>query len=150
MLIARLLLAPAFLVSGVEKLAHPVAGIAEVAASGLAPVTLFWMLTVTVQLGAGLSVLLGIQARLGALALCAFLVPVTLLYYPFWAVGPERLDGELNRFLSNLGLIGGFLVVVVFGAGRFSLEDRPLTQATLTHFHSLRHGAPARRSQAGT
>lgn len=99
---------------------------------------------------ASLSVLLGIQARLGELALCAFLVPVTLLYHPYWAVGPERLDDELNHFLSNLGLVGGFLMVVVFGAGRFSLEHRPLTRATLAHFHSLRHGAAARRPQAGT
>ncbi|RFB81123.1 DoxX family protein [Methylovirgula sp. 4M-Z18] len=148
MLLARILLAPAFLYSGVDKLVHWSAGQQEIAASGLPMVTVLHIVTVAIQLGAGLSVLLGIQARLGALMLCALLVPVTVLYHPFWQFSGTNFVEELNHFLSNLGLIGGFLMVLIFGAGPLSVEDRPLTRETLHHFLALakHHGVPGKDS----
>jgi len=137
MLLARILLAPAFLYSGFDKLIHWSAGQQEIAASGLPMVTLLHVVTVIMQLGAGFSVLLGIQARLGALILCALLVPITVLYHPFWQFSGQTFVEEVNHFLSNLGLIGGFLMVVVFGAGPLSVEDRPLTRETMHHFIEL-------------
>jgi uncharacterized membrane protein YphA (DoxX/SURF4 family) len=85
MLAARLMLASAFVYSGVDKLARWSAGQQEIAASGLPLVPLLHVITVIIQLGGGISLAVGIQPRLSALALGLLLVPITLLHHPFLA-----------------------------------------------------------------
>jgi putative oxidoreductase len=73
----------------------------------------------------GLSVLMGWRARLGAAMLVLFLVPVTLTMHAFWKVSdPMMSQMQLAMFMKNLGLLGGALLVVHFGAGPFSLDAR--------------------------
>src|SRR5215472_1654864 len=73
----------------------------------------------------GLSVLLGWRARLGALMLVAFLIPVTLTMHAFWAVkDPMMAQIQFTMFMKNVGLFGGALLVTHFGAGPFSLDAR--------------------------
>jgi putative oxidoreductase len=73
----------------------------------------------------GLSVLVGWRARLGALMLVAFLVPVTLSMHAFWAVkDPMMAQMQYAMFMKNVGLLGGALLVAHFGAGPFSLDAR--------------------------
>jgi len=73
----------------------------------------------------GLSVLTGWHARLGALALVAFLVPVTLTMHAFWTVkDPSMAMMQQVMFMKNIGLIGGALLIAHFGAGPFSLDAR--------------------------
>ena len=70
-----------------------------------------------------LSVLVGWRARLGAAALIAFLVPVTLQMHAFWAVpDPVMASMQYAMFMKNLGLIGGALLVAHFGAGPYSVD----------------------------
>jgi putative oxidoreductase len=83
---------------------------------------------VTVQLGGGLSLLLGIEARVGALLLLLFLIPVTLMYHPFWKRLGAELVAEADHFLSNLAIIGGLLVIAALGSGPISLIDHSLGQ----------------------
>jgi len=83
---------------------------------------------VVVQLGGGLSLLLGIEARLGALLLLFFLIPVTVMYHPFWKRSGAELVAEADHFLSNLAIIGGLLVIVALGSGPISLIDHSLGQ----------------------
>jgi putative oxidoreductase len=73
----------------------------------------------------GLSILIGYRARLGAWALVAFLVPVTLMLHPFWAAQePEAMKLQLTMFMKNLSLIGGALLITRFGSGPMSLDSR--------------------------
>jgi putative oxidoreductase len=71
----------------------------------------------------GLSVLLGIRARCGALLLVLFLIPVTLIFHDFWnyGAGPDRMMQTIN-FMKNTGLCGGALMVLAFGSGSLSLD----------------------------
>ncbi|HTQ11228.1 MAG TPA: DoxX family protein [Fimbriimonadaceae bacterium] len=76
-------------------------------------------------LAGGLSILLGYRAKLGAWALVAFLVPVTLMMHPFWAAADkEAMTLQLTMFMKNLSLIGGALLITQFGAGPMSLDSR--------------------------
>jgi putative oxidoreductase len=127
MLLARALLSAPFLYSGIDKLLRWNAAQAEVAKSGLPFPTFLHAVTVIIQLGAGLSVLIGIDARVGAVALCLFLVPVTVLYHPFWKQTGEALVAEADHFLLNLALIGGLLIIAAVGGGRMSVIDQPNT-----------------------
>jgi putative oxidoreductase len=72
-----------------------------------------------------LSVLLGYRARWGAIALIAFLVPVTLAMHNFWAVSdPMMRQMHMAMFMKNVALIGGALTIVRFGAGELSFDAR--------------------------
>jgi putative oxidoreductase len=125
---ARVLLSSPFLYSGVDKCRRWSAAQREVAASGLPWPTLLHLVTVVVQLGGGLFLLLGIEARLGALLLSFFLIPVTVMYHPFWKRSGAELVVEADHFLSNLAIIGGLLVIIVLGSGPISLIDHSLAQ----------------------
>jgi putative oxidoreductase len=76
-----------------------------------------------IALAGGLSVLVGYHARMGAVLLVAFLVPVTLFMHPFWAVrDPMGRQMQLATFMKNVALLGGALLILHFGAGPFSLD----------------------------
>lgn len=73
----------------------------------------------------GLSVLLGYRARLGALLIVAFLVPVTLTMHNFWAIDdPMTAMIQQGMFMKNLAMLGGALLITHFGAGPYSLDAR--------------------------
>ena len=73
----------------------------------------------------GLSVLLGFRARIGALLLVLFLVPVTITMHDFWAVKePMMHQMQQVMFLKNLSMLGGALLIMYFGAGPISLDGR--------------------------
>ena len=137
-LLARVLLALPFLYSGVDKSWLWSAAQREVAASGLPWPTLLHLVTVLVQLGGGLSLLLGIEPRLGALVLLVFLIPVTVMYHPFWKRSGADFVTEADHFLSNLAIIGGMLVIVALGGGPINLVDHSFSQ--LLESLSVNHG----------
>ena len=82
----------------------------------------------------GLSVALGYKTRWGALALIAFLVPVTFMMHNFWAVtDPTMHQLQMVMFMKNLGLIGAALTFAVRGAGAYSLDARQERRAGIAH-----------------
>src|SRR5215471_16192512 len=122
-LLARFCLSFVFLWSGVSKAFHPAAGKAEIAALGLPDASLLLPLTVACQIGGGLMVLLGFWARLRALALLGFTVVATLMAHGFVGLtGDKRQQQETTAF-EHLAIVGGFLFVVVHGAGRLSVDS---------------------------
>ncbi|HEY4242351.1 MAG TPA: DoxX family protein [Kofleriaceae bacterium] len=63
-------------------------------------------------LAGGLGVLFGVQLRWSALALVAFLVPVTLGMHAFWRItDPVQRHVQLAMFMKNVALIGGALAL---------------------------------------
>lgn len=73
----------------------------------------------------GLSVMLGFYARYGALLLVAFLAPVTLMMHAFWAI-PDPMQAQVQQvmFMKNLSMLGAALLILYFGAGPASLDER--------------------------
>ncbi|MDE3170054.1 MAG: DoxX family protein [Acidobacteriota bacterium] len=73
----------------------------------------------------GLSVLFGYRAKLGALLIIIFLIPVTPMMHNFWAVTDPRMHEvhEVN-FLKNLSMLGAAFLMTQFGAGPWSLDAR--------------------------
>jgi putative oxidoreductase len=73
----------------------------------------------------GLSILFGYKAKLGALLIIIFLIPVTPMLHNFWAVTDPRMHEvhEVN-FLKNLSLLGAAFLITQFGAGPWSFDAR--------------------------
>jgi putative oxidoreductase len=122
-LLARFCLSFVYLWSGVTKAFHPAAGKAEIAALGLPYPGLLLPLTVACQICGGLMVLLGFWARLGALALLAFTVMATLLAHGTQGLTGEKRQQQQTTAFEHLAIVGGFLFVVIHGAGRLSVDS---------------------------
>jgi len=112
---ARIVLCLPFWWSGLTKLLAFSGGTAEMAALGLEPAWLFNALTIFVQLGGSLLVILNRWTWLGAGALGVFTALATVLAHQFWTPdGIERVR-ELNTFLEHLAIIAGFVLVAILG-----------------------------------
>ncbi|QLD84169.1 DoxX family protein [Natronomonas halophila] len=57
-----------------------------------------------------LAVLTGVYPAVGALAVLAFLVPITAIMHDFWTMEGQDRQNEQVHFLKNVGLIGSALV----------------------------------------
>jgi putative oxidoreductase len=116
-LLARILLSVIFLKSGIDKVLDPIPTQQYMATQGLPFPGVLLAATIIVLLIGGLSILLGYQARLGALLLIGFLIPATLIFHTNF---PE----EESDFFKNLGLMGGLFMIVAYGSGRYSFDAR--------------------------
>jgi putative oxidoreductase len=124
LLLARLLLAPLFLYSGIGKilafgltasrLPGGEGGLGSFMAAG----------AIAIELGCATAVILGIWTRWAAIILIAFTIAATLMFHQFWAVPAPQVQGQTINFLKNLGLIGACAMIAVFGAGSYSLEAK--------------------------
>jgi len=70
----------------------------------------------------GIFVLIGFKASFGAILLLLYWIPVTLTLYSFWDDPmPIRRINSIH-FMKNLAIMGGLLIIVVNGSGKFSVK----------------------------
>lgn len=74
-------------------------------------------------LAGGLSILLGLRAKVGAWLIVLYLAPVTFIAHQFWlAQDPSTAEIQFTMFLENLSIVGGALLISQFGTGPLSLD----------------------------
>lgn len=71
----------------------------------------------------GLSVLLGYQAKIGAILLFIFLILASFLVHDFWNYPEEQTMQQMISFMKNLSMAGGTLFIYYFGSGPMSLSE---------------------------
>jgi putative oxidoreductase len=121
-LAGRLLISAIFIFSGLNKLGAHAAMAGFAAAKGLPAADLAIWLAAAVEILAGLSVLLGFHARIGAWLLFLFLIPTSVVFHNFWAMqGMEKMDNQAH-FFKNVAIMGGLLFIATFGAGAYSID----------------------------
>lgn len=121
LLIGRVLMSIIFIKSGYGKLTGFDGTAAFMQSKGMVAVPFFLTMTIFVELGGGISLLLGFCPRYAALALALFLIPVTYIFHPFWALeAPERMMQTIN-FMKNIAIIGGLLAFFAAGSGALSI-----------------------------
>lgn len=120
-LVGRILFALIFILSSFGHFGGATIGYA--AQHGVPAAHLLVPLSGVLALAGGLSVLFGVWARIGALLLVAFLIPVTLTMHDFWHVAdPMMRQMQRVNFLKNTSMLGGALLVAWFGAGPLSVD----------------------------
>jgi putative oxidoreductase len=122
-LLARICLSAVFLWSGITKLCDPEGGTAEVAALHLPAPRFALALTILCQIGAGLLVLVGFWTRLAALVLLGFTVVATLLAHRASGLSGAARQQQITTSLEHLAIVGGFLLLVIYGAGSLSIDN---------------------------
>jgi len=114
---ARVLMSALFILSGTGKLGN-VDGFSQFLASGGLPAILAWP-AILFEIGAGFALLIGFKARPVGLALAMFCLATALLYHFQPA---DQI--QMSIFFKNIALAGGYLMFFVYGAGRYSLDER--------------------------
>lgn len=117
--IGRLMIGLPFALSGVGKLAAFGPTTAMIAAVGLPFPLLAYALAVAIELGGGLLLVAGYQARAVALVLAIFALATALSFHSNFAD-----QNQMIHFLKNVMMAGGLLQIVAFGAGAFSVDSR--------------------------
>ncbi|MGO4566734.1 DoxX family protein [Rhizobium sp. 2YAF20] len=115
LLVGRLLLALIFIHEGMT-LSWNFEGAAEAMAK-LGISTPLLLATIALQLAGGLSIALGILARVGATLLGLFCLSTALLFHTNFAS-----QNELLHFEKDFAIAGGMFVLAAVGAGALSLD----------------------------
>lgn len=122
-LAGRLLIAALFIPAGLLKIPGFEATAGYMAAKGLPFVALLLVITILIEAGGGLMILLGWRAREAALVLFLFLIPVTVIFHGFWGIeDPVKAAAEQRSFMKNIAIMGGVLFIAAFGSGPLSLD----------------------------
>jgi putative oxidoreductase len=115
----RLLIGLPFAMSGLSKLAAIGPTSEAIRAAGLPLPPLALALSVVVELGGGLLLVAGFQARIVASALALFSLATAVSFHSNFAD-----QNQMIHFLKNVMMAGGLLQIVAFGAGALSIDNR--------------------------
>ncbi|ALI98877.1 DoxX family protein [Rufibacter tibetensis] len=121
-LTSRILFSLLFLVSGVSHFSAPT--IAYASSQGVPLAELMVPFSGAMALAGALSIILGYKARLGALLIIMFLVPITFTMHQFWVeTDPMAYQMQFIMFLKNLSILGGAIQIVLTGIKESSLDQ---------------------------
>lgn len=121
-LVGRILLGLIFVLSGFQKLMGFSGVVGNITGKGLPMPEVLAVLTVAIELGAGLLLVIGLKARWAAFLLFLFIIPVTLTFHNFWSMEGAQYAMNKIQFLKNVSIMGGMLLVAAFGPGRYSID----------------------------
>jgi putative oxidoreductase len=124
-LLGRIMLAYIFVVAGIEKILGRSTAVQYMASAGL-PHSLIpelLVLTIIVEVLGGLMLIFGWHADLAALIMFLYMIPVTIIFHVS--------TGQTIQWEKNLAIMGGLLMVAVYGPGEFSLTGASAARRTL-------------------
>ena len=115
--VGRLLLSLIFITSGLNKIGSFAGTQAYMESAGVPGFLL--PLVIAVEVLGGLAVVLGWHTRIAAFLLAGFSLLSAVVFHANF--GDQM---QMIMFMKNLGLAGGFLILVAQGAGAYSLDAR--------------------------
>jgi putative oxidoreductase len=113
----RVLMSAIFIMAGISKLGAYAATQGYMESMGVPGVLL--PLVILLELGGGLTVLLGWQTRISAFLLAGFCILSALIFHANFG---DQMQSIL--FMKNMAMAGGFLFLVASGADVWSLDAR--------------------------
>lgn len=122
-LLGRILIALIFVAGGAGKLADGGATTIPYMESVGVPGFLFWP-TALFELLGGLAIMVGFRTQLVAFLLAGFCLLTAFLFHMDFAQ-----DVQMYLFMKNLSMAGGFLILMRFGAGEFSMDNKAANDA---------------------
>jgi putative oxidoreductase len=129
-LVGRILLAVIFVLSGFGKLTNLSGTAGYMAHAGMAQSMVYPALlaSVAVELGFGLLIVIGYKARLAAIVIFLWFIPVTIMFHimPYIAAKAHgdamgAMMQQIN-FMKNISIMGGLMLLAGFGSGAWSLD----------------------------
>jgi putative oxidoreductase len=121
-LAARLLLSTLFLIFGWRKLRDYSGTVGQLVRLRAPMPVLAAAVAIFMELPVAFAVAVGAFTRPSALLLVLYTLGTALIAHRYWTVtGRDRVD-SMDAFYKNLSIIGGFLLLYITGAGRYSID----------------------------
>jgi putative oxidoreductase len=117
--LGRLLLSVIFVLSGFQKLAEFNGTVALMGSEGLPLPLIAAIVAVLVECVGGILLIVGYQTRLTGIVLAIWCIATALVAHRNF--GDQN---QMSHFLKNVAMAGGFLQLVAFGAGAWSIDAR--------------------------
>jgi putative oxidoreductase len=119
-LAARLLLATLFLIFGWRKLRDLSGTVSQMVQLGL-PV-LAAVVSIIMELPVAFAVAVGAFTRPSAALMALYALGTALIGHRYWTVKGADFVDSLDGFYKDLSIMGGFLLLCITGAGKYSID----------------------------
>src|ERR1700731_2959860 len=121
-LAARLLLATLFLIFGWRKVRDYSGTVDQMVQLGLPTPVLATVVAIIMELPVAFAVAVGAFTRPSAALMALYSLGTAFIGHRYWTVkGADYVD-SLDGFYKDLSIVGGFLLLCVAGAGKFSID----------------------------
>jgi len=82
-----------------------------------------------IELIGSMCLITGYRAVTAAAVMFVYLGIVSVRLHDFWNLTGMAAAGTMTQFFKNLGMVGGLLMIAVYGPGRWLLGRRPNSHA---------------------
>jgi putative oxidoreductase len=121
-LASRLVLATLFLIFGWRKLRDYPGTVSQMVQVGLPTPVLAAAVSVFMELPVAFAVAIGAFTRPSAVLMALYSLGTALIGHRYWTVkGADQVD-SMEAFYKDLSLMGGFLLLSITGAGKYSID----------------------------
>jgi putative oxidoreductase len=121
-LAARFLLATLFLIFGARKVRDYSGTVAQMVQLGLPTPVLATVVAIFMELPVAFAVAVGALTRPAAALMALYSLGTALIGHRYWTVkGADYVD-SLDGFYKDLSIMGGFLLLCITGAGKYSID----------------------------
>jgi len=123
-LLARLALSVEFVYAAQGKAFGWSGQAAYMASQGMTWIGPLLAAALVIEAVGSLCLITGIAARSAAGVMCVYLGIVTVRLHGFWHMTGMAAGANETHFFKNLGMMGGLLMIAVYGPGRWALSRR--------------------------
>lgn len=121
-LVARVFLATLFLIFGWRKLRDYAGTVSQMVRDGAPFPVVVTAVAIFMEVPVAFAVAVGAFTRPSALLLVIYTLGTSLMEHRYWtATDVDQLD-SMEGFYKNLSIMGGFLLLYVTGAGKYSID----------------------------
>jgi putative oxidoreductase len=121
-LAARLLLATLFLIFGWRKLTDYSGTVSRMVQDGAPMPLLAAPVAIFMELPVAFAVAVGAFTRPSAVLLALYTLASALIAHRYWTMAGTNKVDSMESFYKNLSITGGFLLLCITGAGKYSID----------------------------
>jgi putative oxidoreductase len=121
-LAARLLLAALFLIFGWRKLTDYSGTVSRMVQDGAPIPVLASAVAIFMELPVAFAVAVGVFTRPSAVLLALYTLGSALIAHRYWTITAANKVESMEAFYKNVSIMGGFLLLYVTGAGKYSID----------------------------
>jgi len=123
-LIGRLLIVYIFITSGIAKVFDWSGNVQYMSTRHLPMIPVLLGIAAIIEIGGSICLITGWQARLAAMVMFLYMIPLTILFHNYWAASGMLAGMQETHFRKNLAIMGGLLMFAYAGPGKWALGER--------------------------
>ena len=82
------------------------------------------VVAIVMEFFGSIAIILGVFTRPLAVLLALYTLATALIGHHYWTMTGAAAAGNMINFYKNVSIIGGFLLLYVTGAGRYSIDAK--------------------------